>query len=210
MMLHGFEESAAAYYSEKLQRHGPSPAGVDWNTVESQELRFEQLLKVCPSHGEFSLLDFGCGYGALLTFLQKRAACPDYWGYDVAPAMVKKARELHGGTRAPSFLETWSAVPMVDYAVASGVFNVKQQASHAEWQPYVGDCLQKMANVSRRGFAFNLLTTYSDPDRMRSDLYYGDPCYFFDYCKTRFSRHVGLLHDYGLYEFTILVRLSPS
>jgi len=28
----------------------------------------------------------------------------------------------------------------------------------------------------------------------------------FDYCKRTYSRDVALLHDYGLYEFTILVR----
>ncbi|HAW53355.1 MAG TPA: SAM-dependent methyltransferase, partial [Flavobacteriales bacterium] len=46
----------------------------------------------------------------------------------------------------------------------------------------------------------------SDPDRKRPDLYYGDPCFFFDYCKRNFSRNVALLHDYNLYDFTILVR----
>ena len=44
------------------------------------------------------------------------------------------------------------------------------------------------------------------PERMRPDLYYADPCRLFDHCKRRYSRHVALLHDYGLYEFTILVR----
>jgi hypothetical protein len=47
---------------------------------------------------------------------------------------------------------------------------------------------------------------YSDPERMRAHLYYADPCRLFDHCKRRYSRHVALLHDYGLYEFTILVR----
>ena len=55
-----------------------------------------------------------------------------------------------------------------------------------------------------------MLTSYSDPDRMRPDLYYGDPCRLFDHCKRRYSRHVALLHDYGLYEFTILVRLDAE
>jgi len=41
---------------------------------------------------------------------------------------------------------------------------------------------------------------------MKDDLYYADPCYFFDYCKKKFSKNIALLHDYGLYEFTILVR----
>jgi hypothetical protein len=41
---------------------------------------------------------------------------------------------------------------------------------------------------------------------MRSDLHYADPGRLFDYCKRRFARNVALLHDYGLYEFTLLVR----
>jgi hypothetical protein len=41
---------------------------------------------------------------------------------------------------------------------------------------------------------------------MRPDLYYADPLFLFDYCKTKFSTLVSLIHDYPLYEFTILVR----
>ena len=41
---------------------------------------------------------------------------------------------------------------------------------------------------------------------MRGHLYYADPASVFDLCMRRYSRHVALLHDYGLYEFTILVR----
>ena len=41
---------------------------------------------------------------------------------------------------------------------------------------------------------------------MRPDLYYADPCRLFDLCKRRYAKNVALLHDYGLYEFTILVR----
>ncbi len=63
-----------------------------------------------------------------------------------------------------------------------------------------------MNRFSRKGFAFNCLTSYSDKERMREDLYYSDPCFLFDYCKRHFSKNVALLHDYGLYEFTVLVR----
>jgi hypothetical protein len=41
---------------------------------------------------------------------------------------------------------------------------------------------------------------------MQDYLYYADPRVLFDHCKTRYSKNVALLHDYGLYEFTILVR----
>jgi hypothetical protein len=63
-----------------------------------------------------------------------------------------------------------------------------------------------MSDLSRKGFSFNALTKYSDVDHMRPHLYYADPCFFFDYCKTHFARNVALQHDYDLYDFTILVK----
>ena len=51
-----------------------------------------------------------------------------------------------------------------------------------------------------------MLTKYSDKEYMRDNLYYADPLFIFDYCKRNFSKQVALLHDYGLYEFTILVK----
>ncbi|MGA3023317.1 MAG: methyltransferase domain-containing protein [Bryobacteraceae bacterium] len=200
-----FETSAANYYTCKLLQHGSTPAGVDWNSAESQNVRFEQLMRITSAASGFSLLDFGCGYGALLTFLDNRGMCPSYWGYDAAPAMVAKARDLH---KDGNFVSQLEGVPPVDYAVASGVFHVKQEANAEEWRSYVLETLLGMAALSTRGLAFNLLTSYSDRDRMREYLYYADPCFFFDFCKTRISRHVALLHDYGLYEFTMLVRME--
>ena len=47
---------------------------------------------------------------------------------------------------------------------------------------------------------------YADAERKRPDLYYADPLALFDHCKRRYSREVALLHDYGLYEFTMIVR----
>jgi hypothetical protein len=63
-----------------------------------------------------------------------------------------------------------------------------------------------MNDLAIRGMAFNFLTKYSDAEFMRPDLYYADPCFFFDYCKKNFSKNVALLHDYKIYDFTILIR----
>jgi hypothetical protein len=95
---------------------------------------------------------------------------------------------------------------MADYGIASGIFNVRQGRSDVEWRNYLEQTLATLNRTSRKGFAFNCLTSYSDRDRMRPDLYYADPTSLFDLCKRQFSRQVALLHDYNLYEFTILVR----
>jgi hypothetical protein len=51
-----------------------------------------------------------------------------------------------------------------------------------------------------------MLSTYSDPEKRRDDLFYADPCEMFDLCKRRFATRVALLHDYPLFEFTVIVR----
>jgi len=194
------------YYSAKIREHGPSSRGVDWNSEEGQMVRFAQLMKIVVGNDEFSINDLGCGYGALLSFLQRGFAGYSYRGIDVSQDMIRVARAQYGESDRITFEVSSSIRSEADYAVASGVFNVKLKHDEEEWWSYVTSTLDMMDATSRKGFAFNCLTKYSDSERMRDDLFYADPCRMFDWCKRKYSRQVALLHDYGLYEFTILVR----
>lgn len=207
MTFNNILESVGRYYGERLEAHGPTARGVDWNSPESQRLRFEQLLKVCDrGAAPFTINDYGCGYGALADYLREQGLDFGYRGFDVSAPMVAKARELHAGARGVEFFADESLLGAADYTVASGIFNVKLETPADEWERYVLHTLGRISGLSRRGFAFNVLTRYSDADRMRPDLYYADPLSLFDHCKSNYSRLVALLHDYPLYEFTILVR----
>jgi SAM-dependent methyltransferase len=199
-------ESVKQYYSAKIATHGATAQGVDWNSAESQLLRFEQLLKVCDLRQPFSIIDYGCGYGALLGYLWSQGVVMKYYGFDISESMISKARELYGENDRTKFYSVPESLSKADYTVASGIFNVKLQTSDEEWHAYMIDTLAKMADLSVKGFSFNVLTSYSNPERRRTDLYYADPLFWFDHCKRRYSRFVTLLHDYPLYEFTILVR----
>lgn len=196
---------AADYYSGKFAEHGPTARGVDWNTEHSQFLRFEQLLRVVDQATEpFSIIDYGCGYGAMADFLRSKGYRFNYCGYDLSQSMIEHARSTHDSEN--KFVSDEADLPPADYAVASGVMNVKQLEEEAAWHDYCLHLIGRLAALSTRGFAFNMLTSYSDPERKRSDLYYGDPLAYFDYCKRKYARNVALLHDYGLYEFTMIVR----
>jgi hypothetical protein len=199
----------SAYYSARLAEHGPTPRGVDWNSAESQRLRFEQLAGVCDLPGAGVIGDYGCGYGALLDYLRSRGFAGPYRGFDVAAKMVEAARARHAGDAGASFSADEEVLEGADFVLASGIFNVKLTTPTGDWEAYLRVTLDRVAARARRGFAFNVLTGYSDPEKRRPDLYYADPCRLFDLCKRRYSRHVALLHDYGLFEFTILVRRQP-
>ncbi|TXG86774.1 MAG: class I SAM-dependent methyltransferase [Rhodocyclaceae bacterium] len=196
----------ARYYSAKITEHGDSPQGVDWNGIDSQYTRFGELCRIIDLTSGFSVNDLGCGYGALLDyFIDQNISC-SYYGYDVSQEMIVAASNRHKNAQKASFTIAAEPTETADFGIASGIFNVKQSRAEDEWRTHVIQTLDQMAATSRRGFAFNCLTSYSDPPKMRSDLFYADPCWLFDFCKRHYSRNVALLHDYGLYEFTILVR----
>ena len=94
-----------------------------------------------------------------------------------------------------------------DYAVASGVFNVKQDASDEAWRAYIWETVADLAALGTRGFAFNALTAYSDADKRSARSVLRRPARGRSItASARYSRFVTLLHDYPLYEFTIIVR----
>jgi hypothetical protein len=196
-----------AFNEEQFLQHGVRPQGVGWNSDDAQLIRFEQVLKVVQRRGEevVSLNDVGCGYGALLDYLPDGGQSLDYRGYEVSERTLAQARLLHPESSGRVF-RPLEAITPADYLVASGVFGLKFSHSDEYWLKYVLDTLDLFHASSVRGFAFNMLTSYSDADKKRSELYYADPCAIFDHCKRRFSRNVALYHDYGLYDFTIVVR----
>jgi SAM-dependent methyltransferase len=194
------------YYSSKLKVHGATAHGVDWNSADSQSLRFDQLLHICRGSAPFTINDYGCGYGALVDHLRARGiSFRCYRGFDVSPEMISAAKMLHAREKDAHFVCEESNLSTADYTLASGIFNVKLQTAALEWEGYVLQTLESLNGLSDRGFAFNILTRYADAEFMRPDLYYADPLFFFDYCKRRFARRVSLIHDYPLYEFTVLV-----
>jgi SAM-dependent methyltransferase len=199
-------ETVDRYYSEKLRQFGATHQGVDWSTASSQELRFSRLLQVLDENDDGSLIDYGCGYGALLDYLGAIGRQVAYSGFDISETMIKAALARHAGVVHASFTADSSQLAPADYVVASGIFNVKLGHTPEAWWDYVFQTLAIMGSLCRRGFAFNMLTTHSDPDKQRDDLFYADPIRVFDICRQRFSPRVALLHDYPLYEFTTIVR----
>lgn len=201
-------ERVRRYYEGRLREHGATAQGVDWRSEASQVLRFRQLERLWEDEPDAAVIDYGCGYGALAAYIRSRGHHGPYTGFDISPEMADAAVH-HGATLAGC---RWTSdrrgLQPAEYAVASGILNVKLDASEEEWRGYVWRTITDLASLGTRGFGFNALTGYSDPEKKRSDLYYADPLELFDCCRRTYGRFVALIHDYPLYEFTILVRFT--
>jgi SAM-dependent methyltransferase len=197
------------YYTEKVLKHGATPRGVDWAGAAAQELRFALLLKVCDFSSSFSLNDMGCGYGALLAYLAKSqpAAKVDYLGIDLSPAMIRAAERLWRSRDEAKFIVGNVCPRSVHYSVASGIFNVKLDVGRRCWEQFIAYTLANLRTASRRGFAVNFKAN-NDACRPSSRLYFTTPQPWIRFCEQKLGSSVELLTDYGLGEFTLLVRPS--
>ena len=207
-LVHDVRAQVAAYYSGKIARHGVTPMGVDWSCAPTQQLRFVQLLKVCDFSRPFSLNDVGCGYGALLQYLDDRHATTgiDYLGIDLSAAMIRRARRRWAGRGDAHFMLGHASPRVADFTVASGVFNVKLDCRIDLWRQLTAQALTNMRDTSRRGFAVNFMTFRPHHEATHPGLFRTLPDEWISYCETRLGLEVELVSDYGMHEFTLLIR----
>lgn len=198
--------AVAGYYGDLVARAGPTPAGVDWSSAATQELRFRKLLLVCRRATRFSLNDLGCGYGALLGFLAQAQpdARVDYLGIDVARPMIDAARRLWRTHPDARFRVAARSPRVADYSVASGTFNVKLDASRKAWEALVRQNLRQLARTSRCGFGVNFLAPEPSHLAQAPQLYRTEPEPWRAFCEELGGR-CELVGGYGLNEFTLLV-----
>ena len=154
-----------------------------------------------------TVADFGCGTGALFTHLAERADPPPlggYIGYDLVPAMVDAARELHSDPRARFEVGT-EVTEEVDYVLSSGAFSMRGDLDDAEWEANIQSVLHGHWEHARRGIGFNLFTRGTED--FQPVMYAGDPETWARWCSRSLpGALVALRYGPPLQDFTVLVR----
>lgn len=194
-------------YTNNLQELGSGPKALGWKTKEEQNLRFFKLTSNLLNKSQnLTINDYGCGFGELLNWLlANEFKVSSYDGYDISSNIISKTKKNLQNLDLDSHLHNSSLISSTsDYTIVSGTFNVKMQNTESEWTEFIIKTLKEINTHSIKGFSFNLLSSYVD--WKEPTLYYGDPLFWFDFCKTNFSKKVNLIHDYPLYEWTIMVK----
>jgi len=200
-----------AYYSARVAKYGATPLGVDWSCQATQSLRFVQLLKICDFSVPFTLNDVGCGYGALAAFVAMRhpRSKIDYLGVDLSRAMISRARRRFQSSDR-RFVIGKASSRVADYSVASGIMNVNVGCSRATWEDFVATALRDMRSTSRRGFSVNFVTETTEAKTSAgssvASLYRTSPRPWVRYCEHDLGCSVETIDNYGMKEFTLLVR----
>ena len=153
-------------YGRALSRHGATAQGVFWNSPKSQKARFAALLDMVAGDAgrrmgpdaRPSVADIGCGYGAMLSFMEGRPRIGSwpYIGVDINPAMITAARQRFAHA-AGRFTTGKLPASHVDYALFSGTFNLCLISDPDRWRRYIMTSLAACWPLCRQGMALNLL-----------------------------------------------------
>jgi SAM-dependent methyltransferase len=193
-----------SYYQSKINEFGSTPLGVDWSSESSQNQRFEKLLKYIPLKENDSILDFGCGYGALLDYLKYRKMFPNYTGLDLVSEMLEVAA-IRNPEVALNFISELPPDRNWDYITMSGVFNVKGDTKIDEWEVYLTETLNSVMQLANKGISFNLLTSFNDLNRRKDHLYYCNPKEIALKINLESPFTLTIDHSYELWEFTVTI-----
>ncbi len=197
------------HYEHCLARHGATPKGMDWPNGRDLAIRFDIMLDLIPAQDRLSsrLLDIGCGAGLLVDRLKERGLFDErlYRGLDLSDKMVRAARERHPGARftARDILREPLRARSVDYVVMNGVLTEKVSLAQQAMEAYACRMVKAVFDASRRGIAFNVMSSHVD--WRRRDLFHWPLDRAVKFLVRECSRHIVVRMDYGLYEYTVYV-----
>jgi len=195
-------------YERRLRQFGPEARGVFWKDENFQHQRYDILYQVfdeIDQAGGITVHDFGCGYGALFSYLKDRPVMRDsrYIGTDMSAEMISTARRLVVDPRA-SFVRHLKATGPVDITFASGTYNMHVGQDETRWETYVKASLKQIWGKTRKALAFNMLR--EDADERFDGLYYINGRDLFDFCIRELSPDVTIQNDSPLPDWTFIVR----
>lgn len=203
-------------HKKSIEQFGYQPQALFWSDREIQQIRFEKLVEILPApfceergvQRPWKILDVGCGFSDMRTFLHERGIAVEYCGLDLSEDMVQSARfqhpniEVHQG----DLFDFNPGDASFDVVFLSGALNEVVETEIEQTAQFRGRyakaVIQRMYQACRFGVAFNLLDARHPWVKSRDDLQSFLPEEMVAYCQS-FANKVSLQEGYLENDFTV-------
>jgi SAM-dependent methyltransferase len=198
------QDSIINYHNKLYDKFGDSPASLGLPKGR-QNLRFSVFSEIGDLNNS-KILDVGCGFGHLVSFLESKKIKFDYTGVDINPEFIKIARGKHPGHKfLVKDIEKDKFSEHFDWVFAIGTNAV------AGSYDYVNSLLKETLRICEKGVAMDFMSTYVD--FRRPGTWHASPERIFKIAKG-LSRRVVMRHDYLPFEFCAYIykndKLNPE
>jgi SAM-dependent methyltransferase len=194
-------EASIQTYRALLEQHGPVPQALGLGVCPRQEVRFSVLWEDLRHQPDASVLDVGCGFGDLCTYLRARGWRGRYRGIDLVPESVAIARGRHPDADV-RVLDLTAAGPLepADFVYEAGIFNYRLPSGNE--QAHATAMLGAMFRTAARAVVCDWLSAYVDFRRPESC--HWDPAFILRTARS-LTKRVRLRMDYLPYEFAVIL-----
>ena len=191
-----------ARYEKLLKKYAYSPQALGWGKHGRQEIRFRILTEPVLRYPNSTVLDVGCGFGDLYSYLINHQWTGRYVGIDIVPGLLNVAREKHPNVEfiELDITESEGKLSTFDFVLASGILNAK--LSFEDNKDHISKVIQSMVMHCRVAACVDFLSSYVDYQKTES--WHTDPGWVFKIAKN-LSRRIILRHDYMPFEFCIII-----
>ena len=185
------------HYNKLYKKYGYSEKSIGWGK-NRKNLRYHILCSNFNLNYK-SILDFGCGFGNLISYLNCYYKNFEYTGLDINEKFLEKARKHYPKNKFKKVNAFSSNIEKkYDFIVSSGVHNTKIEDNYY----FIKDTMKKFNAASNYGFAMNFLST--NVDYKEKNLFYSNPSKILK-IGLLYSNNILLRHDYMPFEFTLIV-----
>ncbi len=149
-------ESVRNRYQVAFEQHGDSPQGLLWHSEAAQQQRLDVIARLIDYSG-LSVLDLGCGTGALYRTLTSKFHNIRYTGIELVPEIASAASSRHPEAEfIAGTIDGLDPTRSFDVVAESGVFNTADYTWEAmEWT------VRAMWRRCKRATIFNLMSSLS-------------------------------------------------
>lgn len=194
------------HYSETFNKYGPTPKGVDWGTKSTTELRYYTMFEILDyvelKKGTPSVLDVGCGYGALWEYAIQNNIKIHYHGIDIVRDMINYAKRKYPDIQfvCGDFMINKS-LNNFDFVICNGILTQKLTCTNEETDLFAKKIIKKMFNICNYGIVFNVMST--KVNYTVENLFYKSPIELSAWCVEEISHKFIINHSYLPYEYSI-------
>jgi len=111
------------FYPEYYKNSKGNHDVVGWGSKKDQNKRFEVLLQIGVENGD-TVLDFGCGLGALYEYMNKHYDDFGYIGADINQEFINKCKNKYPEAKFIKIDDIKDVKLKYDWLIASGAFTV--------------------------------------------------------------------------------------
>jgi SAM-dependent methyltransferase len=181
------------------------------SALEKGVRRCDAIFRMMEPKSSSTILDLGCGPGLALGYLEGRYGpmAERYLGVDISEPLIAAARLAwsHHKFEVRDIIADPLPSSSCDYTAINGVLTAKYKLPHDAMESFTTDFLIAAWQSTSVAMSFNVMSIHVD--WMRDDLFHWPMDKAVGFCASKLSRHVNIIADYDLYEYTVQVFREP-